>query len=704
LKLVITEKPSVAQAAAAVLGARQRKDGYIEGGGYVVSWCFGHLVELAQAGAYDEKYEKWRYGDLPIIPEDWKYAVSKDKEKQLKILSSLMKRPDVDTIVNACDAGREGELIFRLVYDYCKCKKPIQRLWISSMEESAIAEGFRNLRPGADYNRLYDSALCRTRADWIVGINATRLFSVLYKSTLSVGRVQSPTLALIVNRAAEIAAFVKEPFFTPEIDMGSFTASGEKMKDKAAAEATRAACDGRTAAAVSVKRQEKSAAPPKLYDLTTLQREANRLYGYTAKQTLDYVQALYEKKLSTYPRTDSRFLTADMAAGLSALVSSVAAALPFTRGLDTPVDAARVTDDSKVSDHHAIIPTPTMAGADLSALPEGERNILHMLAARLVCAVGEKHVFAETAVTLDCEGHSFAAKGRAVLAPGWKAVDNAFRATLKNKPASEDGEDDKTLPDIAEGQAFENVRASVREGFSSPPKHFTEDSLLAAMETAGAEDMPDDAERKGLGTPATRAGIIEKLVQGGFVERKQKNLIPAGKGINLIAVLPDTVKSPLLTAEWEHGLKRIERGETDAGSFMDGIAAMTTGLVKEHSAPKDEYRALFAKPPDGEIIGACPRCGGNVRESKKGFFCDNAACAFALWKDNRFFAAKKKTITKAVAAALLKEGRVFMSGLFSEKTGKTYDAYIALDDTGGKAEAACRYVNFKLIFEKEAKK
>ena len=697
MKLVITEKPSVAQAAAAVLGARQRKDGYIEGGGYVVSWCFGHLVELAQAGAYDEKYEKWRYGDLPIIPEEWKYAVSKDKEKQLKTLSSLMKRPDVDTIVNACDAGREGELIFRLVYDYCKCKKPIQRLWISSMEESAIAEGFRSLRPGAEYNRLYASALCRTRADWIVGINATRLFSVLYGATLSVGRVQSPTLALMVQREAEIAAFVKEPFYTPEIDMGGFTASGEKMKDKAAAEAIRAACDGRTAAAVSVKRQEKSAAPPKLYDLTTLQREANRLYGYTAKQTLDYVQSLYEKKLATYPRTDSRYLTADMAAGLPALVSSVAAALPFTRGLDTTVDAARVTDDSKVSDHHAIIPTPTMAGADMSALPEGEKNILHMLAARLVCAVGEKHVFAETAVTLDCAGHSFAAKGRAVLAPGWKAVDNAFRATLKSKPEN-DSEDDKTLPDIAEGQAFENVRASVREGFSSPPKHFTEDSLLAAMETAGAEDMPDDAERKGLGTPATRAGIIEKLVQSGFVERKQKNLIPAGKGINLIAVLPDTVKSPLLTAEWEHSLKRIERGETDAGSFMDGIAAMTGALVKEHAAPMEEYKALFAKPPDGEIIGACPRCGGNVRESKKGFFCDNAACAFALWKDNRFFAVKKKTITKTVAAALLKEGRVFMSGLFSEKTGKTYDATIALDDTGGK------YVNFKLIFEKEAKK
>jgi DNA topoisomerase-3 len=366
--------------------------------------------------------------------------------------------------------------------------------------------------------------------------------------------------------------------------------------------------------------------------------------------------------------------------------------------MEMSVDAGRVTDDSKVSDHHAIIPTPTMAGADLSALPEGERNTLHMLASRLVCAVGDKHIYAETAVTLDCAGHSFAAKGRTVLSPGWKAIDNAFRATLKNKPEKEDGEDDKTLPDITEGQIFENIRALVREGFSSPPKHFTEDSLLAAMENAGAEDMPDDAERKGLGTPATRAGIIEKLVRGGFVERKQKNLIPAQKGINLIAVLPDTVKSPLLTAEWEHALKQIERGEKDAGSFMDGITRLTAGIVSERAAPMEEYRALFAAPPDGEIIGACPRCGGNVRESKKGFFCDNAACSFALWKDNRFFAVKKKTITKAVAAALLKEGRVFISGLFSEKTGKTYDANIALDDTGGK------YVNFKLIFEKEAKK
>ncbi|GHU79363.1 DNA topoisomerase [Clostridia bacterium] len=686
-----------------MLGAWQRKDGYIEGGGYVVSWCFGHLMELAQAGAYDEKYEKWRYEDLPIIPEDWKYAVSKDKEKQLKILASLMKRPDVDTIVNACDAGREGELIFRLVYDYCKCKKPIQRLWISSMEETAIAEGFRNLRPGAEYDALYRAALCRAQADYVVGINMTRLFSVLYKgSTLNVGRVQTPTLALIVRRAAEIAAFVKEPFYTPEIELGGFTASGEKMKDKAAAEGIRAACDGKTAAAVSVKRQEKSAAPPKLYDLTTLQREANRLYGYTAQQTLDYVQSLYEKKLATYPRTDSRYLTADMAAGLPALVSGLAAALPFMKGLETPVDASRVVDDSKVSDHHAIIPTASMPKADLSALPEGEGHILHMLAARLICAVGEKHIFAETSVVIDCAGHSFAAKGRAVLAPGWKAVEAAFRSTLKSKPENE-VEDEKTLPDISEGQVFESVRASVREGLSSPPKHFTEDSLLAAMENAGAEYMlagglrPDDAERKGLGTPATRAGIIEKLVRGGFVERRQKNLIPAQKGINLIAVLPDTVKSPLLTAEWEQKLKSVECDEITADSFMGGIAAMTRGLVKEHSAPMEEYKALFMAPPGGEITGACPRCGGNVREAKKGFFCDNAACSFALWKDNRFFAAKKKTITKAVAAALLKEGRVFMSGLFSEKTGKTYDAYIALDDTG-------KYVNFKLIFEKEAKK
>jgi len=698
--LVIAEKPATARNIAAVLGANEKKDGYLQGGGYIVSWCVGHLVGLAQADAYDEKYAKWRYADLPVIPSVWKRVAAKDRAAQLKTLAALMKSAEVDTVINACDAGREGELIFRLAYEYCGCKKPIQRLWISSMEDAAIKAGFDNLRPGADYDNLYAAALCREKADWLVGINATRLFSVLYRQTLGVGRVQSPTLALLVEREKAIAAFVKEPFYTPELDCGAFTVSGEKLKDSAVADAIRAACDGKTAAAVSVKRQEKSAAPPKLYDLTTLQREANRLYGYTAQQTLDYVQALYEKALSTYPRTDSRFLTEDMAAGLPVLVNQAVFIVPGVRGGEAIVcNTEQVIDNARVTDHHAIIPTIKIQDADLAALPAGERDILLMLAARLVCAVGEKHTYAETVVTLDCEGHSFTAKGKAVLRGGWKAVEDAYRASLKNKPETEDGEEDKTLPDITEKQAFENVCASVKEGFTSPPKSYTEDTLLKAMETAGAEVMPDDAERKGLGTPATRAGIIEKLVKTGTVERRKKQLIPTEKGVNLIAVLPDVIKSPMLTAEWESRLKEIERGALPGDGFMDGIAAMTRELVAAHDAPNPEYLPLFALPMRGDVIGVCPRCGGAVYEGKRGFYCADRACSFMLWRDNRFWASKKKEITKTVAAALLKEGRVSMTGLYSEKSGKSYDAVVVMEpgEKGGK------YVNFKLEFSNDKK-
>ena len=697
MKLIIAEKSSVGQAIASVLNATERGNAYLEGGGYLVSWCVGHLVELAQAEAYDEKYGKWRYEDLPLLPEHWNYAVSHEKAKQLKVLRELMKRSEVDSIVNACDAGREGELIFRLVYEYCGCKKSIQRLWISSMEESAIAGGFRNLRPGTDYDRLYHAALCRSQADWLVGINATRLFSVLYRQTLNVGRVMTPTLALLVQREQEIAAFVKEPFYTPEMDCGTFTASGEKCKDRKATETIRAACDVKTAVVKSVEQQEKTAAPPKLYDLTTLQREANRLFGFTAQQTLDYMQSLYEKKLATYPRTDSRYLTEDMAAGLPALVETVAAVLPFSSGAKLSVDVRRVVDNSKVTDHHAILPTGQIKNADLAALPAGERSILFLLTVRLICAVGEPHLYAETVVTVDCECHSFTAKGKTVLQNGWKAIESAYRATLKNKP-DKDGED-KALPELSEGQTFENVRAAVKEGFTSPPKSYSEDTLLKAMETAGAEDAPEDAERKGLGTPATRAGIIEKLVKTGLAERKNKQLLPAKKGFSLIAVLPEIIKSSALTAEWEHRLKQVERGGLSNTEFMAGIAELTDSLVKSNSAPNPDFMSMFSAPVGSrsEAVGICPRCGGKVREGKKGFFCENRDCGFALWRDNRFFAAKKKEITRTVAAALLGEGRVFLPRLYSEKTGKTYNAVVVMEDTGN-------YVNFKLEFEKGAKK
>ncbi len=694
-RLVIAEKPSVAQAIAAVLGARERGDGCIRGNGWIVSWCVGHLVELAQAAAYDERLAKWRLEDLPILPERWRYAAAQGKTKQLDILRGLLNDKAVDSVVCATDAGREGELIFRLVYDFCKCTKPVQRLWISSMEDAAIRDGFEKLRPGADYDSLYHAALCRSQADWLVGINATRLFSCLYGVTLNVGRVQTPTLALLVEREAAIAAFVRTPFYTPVLDLTGFTVLGEKMEDRAAADTVRSVCNGKDAAVREIKRQDKNTAPPKLYDLTTLQREANRLFGYTAQQTLDYTQSLYEKKLCTYPRTDSRFLTEDMAPSLPALVSAVAGKLEFLPAvLPLPVNADQVINNGKVSDHHAIIPTPTMAKTNLDGLPAGERNILHLLAVRLLCAVGEKHSHAETVVTVECAGHLFTAKGRTVLREGWKAAEQAFRAVLKEKPREEDA-DGTSLPELSEGQVFSSASVSVRKGFSSPPKHFTEDTLLSAMETAGAEDMPEDAERKGLGTPATRAGIVEKLVKSGFVVRKSKQLFPTEKGVNLIAVLPDAVKSPQLTAEWEHMLGRIERGELADSKFMEGIAAMTRELVSVHAAPDQAHSARFARPA-APSVGACPRCGSAVTESKKGFFCSGRDCRFALWRDNKFFAAKKKEITKPIAAALLTEGRVFIKELYSEKTGKTYDATVVLEDTG-------QYANFKLDFERRSR-
>ena len=694
MKLVIAEKPSVAMSLAAVLGANEKKDGSMEGGGYLVSWCVGHLLELAQPEAYGKRYARWGYGDLPILPEEWKYEVSKDKKKQLDLLCRLMKDKRVDSVVCATDAGREGELIFRLVYEHAGCKKPMERLWISSMEDAAIRDGFEHLRPGSDYDKLYDAAVCRAEADWLIGINATRLFSVLYGVTLNVGRVMSPTLALLVQREADIQAFTSKPFYVPEITCGGFTASGEKLSGKNEAEKIRMGCDGQVASVLSVEKQVKTVQPPRLYDLTTLQRECNRIYGYTAQQTLDYVQSLYEKKLATYPRTDSQYLTEDMQATAASLVLWLRDHMPFGKGCAGEPDIDRVTDGSKVTDHHAIIPTVEIARTDLSELPSGERDVLTLIAARLLSATAQAHRFEAVTAVLDCRGNSFTAKGKTVLQAGWKEVERLYRMGLKESKPEDDENMDASLSMLQEGQIFETVSASVREGRTSPPKHYTEDSLLAAMETAGAGDMPEDAERKGLGTPATRAATLEKLVSVGFVQRKKKQLIPTEKGTNLILVLPDNIKSPTLTAEWESMLKQVERGELAAESFMEQIADMSRTLVKEHTAPEERFTGLLpdAKNSGREAVGTCPRCGGTVYEGKKGFFCDNRDCSFALWKDNKFFSGKKKSITKSVAAALLKEGRVSMSGLYSEKTGKTYDAVVLLDDTGEK------YVNFKLEF------
>ena len=697
MQLVICEKPSQAGAYSAVLGAMKHQNGYLEGNDWIVSWCFGHLVELAAPGAYGEQYKRWSRDTLPILPDVWKYEASKDKAKQLSVLRSLMNRADVDSIVCATDAGREGQLIFQLVYNQCKCKKPVQRLWISSMEDSAVRDGFAKLRPGADYDNLCRAALCRSQADWLVGINATRLFSCLYRgSTLNVGRVQTPTLAMIVCREEAVSGFVSEPFYTLEIDCGSFAASGEKQKDAEAAEAVRAAADGRDAVVLSVEKVKKTAAPPKLYDLTTLQREANRLFGFTAQQTLDYTQSLYEKKLCSYPRTDSRYLSGDMRGTAESIIAWIQNDMKRKDGADFSPDVGRLINDKAVTDHHAIIPTLEMTKADLTSLPSGECDILNLIACRLLCAAAPVHVYETAAAVLECGGHKFTAKGKTIITDGWKAIDDAFKASLKNKPESD--EEVTSLPELTEGQVFPSVTASVKEGKTSPPRRYTEDTLLSAMETAGAEDMPDDAERKGLGTPATRAAIIEKLIKSGFVERSKKNLTPTQKGVNLIKILPDTVKSPLLTAEWEQKLKLVERGELSDAAFMDGIAAMTRKLVADHAAPVEEYIALFAIPDAGDgvtkrdaIVGPCPRCGSGVADRPKGFFCSSRACRFVLWKDNRFFEAKKKKLDKKTAAALLKEGRVFFSDLYSKKTGKTYAAAVLLEDTGDRT-------NYKLDF------
>ena len=714
--LVIAEKPSVAQSIAAVLGANTRSDGYLEGNGYIVSWCFGHMAELASAEVYDEKYAKWRYDDLPILPSIWRMTLGKDKGRQYDLLRDLMRRDDVTEVINACDAGREGELIFRTVYYMAGCTKTMKRLWISSMEDEAIRKGFATLKPGREYDGLHQAALCRARADWLVGINATRLFSVLYHRTLNVGRVMTPTLALLVQREAEIGAFKPEAFYTVNLACGDFDAVSEKYKDKTETDTIAAACKGQTAAVTSMERKEKTEKAPALYDLTTLQRDANRIWGYTAQQTLDYLQALYEKKLCTYPRTDARFLTDDMEASVPTLVSIAAAIC----GADVPanVNAAQICDSKKVSDHHAVIPTASAGKADISVLPIGEREIMRLIARQLLCAISDAHTYAETVVTIECGGYSFTAKGKTVLTSGWKTY-------------IQQEQTDKALPELKENQTVDVSDVSVKEGKTTPPKHFTEDTLLSAMETAGAKETPEDAKngdpaqaqrsglrgekewqrngadarvcegvaecslsRRGLGTPATRAAILEKLVSTGFVERKKAkktvSLIPANTGVSLITVLPEQLQSPLLTAEWEYRLKEVERGELSPEDFMGGIADMLTELVRTYQVISGA-EVLF--PSGREVVGKCPRCGGDVSESKKGFFCERNDCRFGLWRDNKFFAATKIALTKKTAAALLKDGRVALTGLYSEKTGKTYDATVVLEDTG-------ESVRFRLDFGK----
>ena len=687
--LVIAEKPSVGAAIGKVLGASSRRDGYLEGNNYIVSWCVGHLVGLADASSYDERFAKWRYSDLPIVPDEWLFEVPKDKQKQFKVLCDLMRDKRVTELVCATDAGREGELIFRLVYKKAGCTKPFKRLWISSLEDSAIREGFAHLRDSGDYDRLYEAALARSKADWIVGINGTRLFSTLYHKKLVVGRVQTPTLAMLVEREGKITTFHKEKYFNVHISKDSLTADMEKVKTEDEAKAIAAACNKKQAVVSSLKKETKTVNPPRLYDLTTLQREANRYYGFTAQHTLDLVQSLYEKKLLTYPRTDSQFITEDMESTARQVIGIVSRKLPLFEGITHEPDIGRITNNAKVTDHHAIIPTVQLEKQDLGELPESEQKIIRLIAMRLLSATGEKHIYDETSVTLTCEGYEFKAKGKTVVQDGWKSVERCFKETLKSK---EKDEPERSLPSLNEKDILSSVDASVTEHYTSPPKPYTEDSLLSAMETAGNAEFDDDTEKKGLGTPATRAGIIEKLVKGGFVERKGKSLVPTKDGNNLVCVLPEQITSPSMTAEWENTLMQIERGNADSNKSLSGIVGMTSELVKAYPFLSDSEANRF--DTGRESIGKCPRCGSPVYVGKGNYYCSNKECSFCMWEDNKFFSSKKKKLTKKIAAELLDKGWCRVTGLYTPKRPQLYDAVIRLDDTGGK------YVSFKMEFDR----
>ena len=687
--LVVAEKPSVAQSIAKVLGATSRKDGYLEGNNYIVSWCVGHLVGLADASSYDERYAKWRYDDLPIVPEEWLFEVPKDKAQQFKVLRDLMKDKRVTELVCATDAGREGELIFRLVYNKAGCTKPFKRLWISSLEDAAIRDGFNHLRDSSDYDKLYEAALSRSKADWIVGINGTRLFTTLYKKRLVVGRVQTPTLAMLVEREGKITTFHKEKYFNVHVAKDGLTADMEKIKTEDEAKAIAAACDKKQAVVSSLKRETKTVNPPKLYDLTTLQREANRYYSFTAQQTLELVQSLYEKKLLTYPRTDSQFITDDMEGTARQVIGIICRKVSIFDGMSHTPDIKRITNNAKVTDHHAIIPTVQLEKQDITELPEAEQKIIRLVAMRLLSSTGEKHIYDETSVTLSCEGYEFKTKGKTVTQEGWKAIEQRFKDALKSK---EKEEPEKVLPAVNENDIISSVSSSVTEHYTTPPKQYTEDTLLSAMETAGNDAFDEDTEKKGLGTPATRAGIIEKLVKSGFIERKGKSLVPTKDGNNLVCVLPEQITSPSMTAEWENTLMQIERGNADADKFLSGIVDMTASLVKAYPFLSDAEASRFESGK--EVIGKCPRCGSPVYVGKGNFYCSSKECSFCMWEDNKFFASKKKKLTKKIATELLDKGWCRVKGLYTPKKPQLYDAIIRLDDTGGK------YVSFKMEFDR----
>lgn len=718
--LVIGEKPSVSQALAKILKAEKREDGYLAGKGCLVSWCFGHLAEYASPESYDERYAKWDFTDLPIIPEEWKLAVAKDKKAQLAVLKKLLNRKDLEYVVNACDAGREGELIFKHVYDLSGSALPVKRLWISSMEDSAIREGFANLKDGTEYRNICEASVCRAKADWLVGMNATRAYTTKYFKKLAVGRVQTPTLAMLAEREEKIRDFKKEKYFTVHISCGGMEAAAGRMDNRKEAEKMLKECNGGQAQAVSVVKEEKAVLPPKLYDLTTLQRDANRIFGFTAKETLECLQSLYEKKLATYPRTDSQFLSDDMGQTAGKVIEAVIHSDLFGEGIlsgmeITAPDIGRVLDSKKVTDHYAVIPTAGIGEADLSSLPEAERKVLALVASRLLCATGEKHSYESVKAEISCGGHIFTASGKTVTHNGWKDFEDMLKHSFKiaedmaekeaacaeeaagngQLPEPAGSRSDGKLPELAEGQIFEDVRAGISEHFTSAPKRFTEDQLLLSMETAGRGDFERDTEKKGLGTPATRAGIIEKLVSSGYAARKGRQIIPTPEGIELIAVMPEYLKSALMTAEWENGLLRMEKGELDSKDFMQGITELVGKILEGcRNIPESELHRFHRK----ESIGSCPLCGADVYEGKKNFYCNNRECSFALWKENRYLSGMKKKVDKKMAGELLKTGRSHAKDLYSAKKGQTFAADIVMKAEDGR-------VNFSLDFPKrEGKK
>ena len=687
-QLVIAEKPSVAQNIASVIGASNRKDGYLEGNGYRVSWCVGHLIELANAAAYCEEWAKWSLDTLPMIPDQWRHAVKKETRKQYEILKTLMNDSKTADVVCATDAGREGELIFRLVYQMAGCKKPVKRLWISSMEDSVIEKGFQNLRDGSEFDPLYQSALCRSRADWLVGINFTRLFTILYKQRLTVGRVQTPTLAMLVEREARITAFQKEKYYIVHASDGQMDAVSEHITDKVVAMNIAENCKGKSLEVISVEQEEKVVKPPKLFDLTTLQRDANRLLGFTAQQTLEYIQALYEKKLVTYPRTDSQYLTEDMGQTVLGVIN-----ICRNRFCDEEEICAagikNLMDNKKVSDHHAIIPTVEVERSNLDSLPKGEQQILLLVIYRLLCAVGQPQRYQTVKVGMNCGDVSFTASGKEILQHGWKQLDTRLKKALGCK---EEAEKTVILPTLDKGMHLDQIQYRISEHDTVPPKRYTEDTLLSAMENAGTEEITEDAERKGLGTPATRAAIIEKLVSGGMAERKGKQLIPTEKGIQLIKILPENVKSPKMTAEWENNLTLIAKGEKTADAFMDGIKSLVRNIVSEQ---KNRDETVYIG--NMKCVGNCPKCGAEVYKADQKYFCKDQKCGFVLYGNNRYFQSMRKELTEEEVTQLLKEGRVKVNGLYSQKKKQLFTAIVCMD-------VSDKYPQFHLEFENKNQK